>query len=440
MAKYTNDKLDSNQFVEDVFSIFENFTYKEGDTQGFTMMINGKYGSGKTTIFECIKEENTNRGGEFDIIEYNAWENNFFDNPLIPILYTLSNLRNTWTKVKDCTISVFKNLLKNGVRIFTKTLSNAHSIDLTDVSDSNNFFTEYREYLKAVNDFKKVLSNCCKEKRIILLVDELDRCLPDYQIKVLESLYHFLNVPGLIVVVAMDKEQLEHTIESYFGLDNYGYYTKFFQYTVDLPKREKKFYLMSLIEFEQWSDEYNIRGMIADILIKANISLRTCLLIINELNMLCKNIPVMTQANFITYHDAFPIFTVLVLLIKYTEPRLYAKYILNNEINSSVVIEQQINFEKTNYSKFLEDIKEKDIRGIFDNLKEFDGISAKAVMFFISILDDFMGIEETSLKKYFTNQNIKNFKIQHVPFLRYQIDNYIDNIKILKWSSKEGGN
>lgn len=64
MLKLTEDKLNRLDFIDRLFSLFENF----GDqgSRGLTMIINGKYGSGKTTLLSFISEQN-DKEKKFDI-------------------------------------------------------------------------------------------------------------------------------------------------------------------------------------------------------------------------------------------------------------------------------------------------------------------------------------------------------------------------------------
>lgn len=92
--------------------------------------------------------------------------------------------------------------------------------------------------------FKKTLSNTreklielSKEKSIIFLVDELDRCLPSYAIKVLERLHHlFDGIENIIVIISIDKKQLEHSIQQIYGNDvNVDkYFKKFINFSLTL--------------------------------------------------------------------------------------------------------------------------------------------------------------------------------------------------------------
>ena len=67
MIPLTEDKLKREQFLNDLFRVFENWGHQNG--HGLTMVINGKYGSGKSTLLGFIEEKNAIEK-KFDIIKY----------------------------------------------------------------------------------------------------------------------------------------------------------------------------------------------------------------------------------------------------------------------------------------------------------------------------------------------------------------------------------
>ena len=58
--------------------------------------------------------------------------------------------------------------------------------------------------------------------RLIVFVDDLDRCLPEKAIEVLEAIKLFLEVPGVVFVLGMDREVVERGIEARYGHFFYG--------------------------------------------------------------------------------------------------------------------------------------------------------------------------------------------------------------------------
>ena len=55
------------------------------------------------------------------------------------------------------------------------------------------------------------------EARLIVFVDDLDRCLPEKAIEVLEAIKLFLEVPGVVFVLGMDREVVQRGIEARYG-------------------------------------------------------------------------------------------------------------------------------------------------------------------------------------------------------------------------------
>jgi hypothetical protein len=78
----------------------------------------------------------------------------------------------------------------------------------------------------------------------LVLIDELDRCRPDYAISYLETIKHVFDIHGIIFVLAVDRKQLECTAKTTFGtqLDFPEYYRKFVQREVTLPEPSEKNY------------------------------------------------------------------------------------------------------------------------------------------------------------------------------------------------------
>ena len=75
-----------------------------------------------------------------------------------------------------------------------------------------------------------------KDHTIVFLVDELDRCLPEYAIKVLERLHHLTeNQSNIITIISIDKSQLLSSVEQIFGFkDCEKYLHKFINFEVKL--------------------------------------------------------------------------------------------------------------------------------------------------------------------------------------------------------------
>lgn len=83
---------------------------------------------------------------------------------------------------------------------------------------------DYDAYLslrKSIEKLNEILKDLSEKYTILFLVDELDRCMPEYAIKVLERLHHLTEgKSNIITVISMDKEQLKKSVEKIFGIEN----------------------------------------------------------------------------------------------------------------------------------------------------------------------------------------------------------------------------
>lgn len=68
------------------------------------------------------------------------------------------------------------------------------------------------------HEFEKAISLILGEDgRLVVFVDDLDRCLPEKALEVLEAIKLFLDVPGTIFVLGMDREVIRRGIETHYG-------------------------------------------------------------------------------------------------------------------------------------------------------------------------------------------------------------------------------
>jgi hypothetical protein len=139
---------------------------------------------------------------------------------------------------------------------------------LEDFKDVNH---PERSYL---NQFESMLSNWVtqslgKNERLVLFIDDLDRCLPDVTLEVLEAIKLYLNIPNLIFVVGLDRSVVESIVLKHY--DDRGvtkekakdYLAKMFQVEVHLFRMEQDvedFIDDQLKTFQLWETEVDDRA------------------------------------------------------------------------------------------------------------------------------------------------------------------------------------
>ena len=230
-----------------LFEIMNNRTdYKENSENGLIILLNGSWGSGKTTFLKEL-EEYINNVDDYELFtNYNSYSFDFFENAYLPFFASIEDkikLGENFGKLIKCTS---KNLL-NGIVSVSYAITNglikkAADVDLNDIRD-NIVTLHNEEYLKNFEDFKyckeKVKSKIekfCKNKTQIIIIDELDRCKPNFAMETLEIIKHFFDINNCIFIIAVDKLQLQESAKTIYGqeMDAEKYFSKFFDYQYNL--------------------------------------------------------------------------------------------------------------------------------------------------------------------------------------------------------------
>lgn len=131
-----------------------------------------------------------------------------------------------------------------------------------------------------------------------ILVDELDRCRPDYAIAMLERIKHLFEVENIVFVLATDTTQLQHSITAVYGseFDSQRYLHRFIDQTYTLSNPTMKGIIDYRISNSGWdfkklptvSDNLNLA--IETIFTAFNVNARDAHSILDSLNNLCSTL------------------------------------------------------------------------------------------------------------------------------------------------------
>ncbi len=103
--------------------------------------------------------------------------------------------------------------------------------------------------------------------RLVIFIDELDRCKPEYAVKLLERVKHYFENASITFVFSTNMKELQHTIRRYYGDDFNAckYLDRFFDLCIAMPKANyQKFY--TSINFNNSHYTYDI---VCDAVIRA---------------------------------------------------------------------------------------------------------------------------------------------------------------------------
>ena len=210
-----------------------------------SISLSGTWGTGKTFLLQRWMKDLQRKRIKTAYI--NAWENDFSHDPLIPITSSIaeamqeSTFRKTTRalqqEVIDFLIINTESLLKKRIGIRLPILQKLRSKDRQKLDP-------YRTRLAALKKLRKTLETLAKEARkdadhsLVIIIDELDRCRPDYAVELLERVKHILRVEDVVFVFGVNRQALGEAIGHRFGIsDTDGYLQKFFDVDIPLPRR-----------------------------------------------------------------------------------------------------------------------------------------------------------------------------------------------------------
>lgn len=170
---------------------------------------------------------------QFLAVYYDAWKNDTEEDPVLSLIYEIIQQLDLKGGLID---------LDNLSSVLTSTLSVVTGRDVTDffnkvkdVNLLNNIQEEKKMDAILQKFFVKALNQKCE--RLVIFVDELDRCRPSFAIKVLERIEHYFVNDRITFVFSMNIEQLQHTIKAFYGndFDACRYLDRFFDIRLSLP-------------------------------------------------------------------------------------------------------------------------------------------------------------------------------------------------------------
>lgn len=232
--------------------------------KNFCLAINGAWGSGKSFVLGLI-EEKLSKKQEYIIIKYDAWENTFYSDPLIAILSCVIDGIEEKLYLVERTEEKVKKAVKTGVNTLAKLSTKIEKLKAviegikTIIKDFHNpidtaALGDFKSYQKLLKTTKEILNEITqageyreKQTKLVILVDEIDRCLPDEQLKILERLHHLFDVKNCAVILTMNQICVAETVKTIYGIDGYEYLRKFFNFTFRLDTSANE-YLKNLFE------------------------------------------------------------------------------------------------------------------------------------------------------------------------------------------------
>ena len=247
---WVDDVLECKEVADRLTSIVR------GQEQPFVISVDGRWGTGKTFLLKRWRQDLENQG--WQAIYYNAWEDDFSDDPLLSITGRLSEHfdNSSWTETARALVRLVPPLLDVVApwvpfgQIWTWLRTTAKNFQKQSPPES---VRRYNERRAITDDFKRGLTKLAAEVRkdtgypLIFVVDELDRCRPTFAIELLERVKHIFDVPNIVFVFGINRSELVNSLKSIYGeIDADVYVRRFFDMPFVLPEPDGQLFCRHL--------------------------------------------------------------------------------------------------------------------------------------------------------------------------------------------------
>lgn len=251
-----------------------------------------------TDVKQCMEKFLKNdKARNYFPVYYDAWSNDNHTDPVLSIIFTmlkdLDDLEDYEANDKSWR-DIFVTALEATVTAFGGPRIKAFfdSVEGTDILAEIKKSKETDQVLNQL--FDTLLEKQPEDTRIVFFIDDLDRCCPDFAVRLLERIKHYFLHEKVIFVLSVNMSELQHTIKRHYGNDFNAdkYLRRFFDFTIPLPPADMTKYYRT-INFDDNKAKYEIANVVIR---KYNFSLR-------EITRYLQYLKVAVPERYITYGD-----------------------------------------------------------------------------------------------------------------------------------------
>lgn len=232
--------------------------YEEFDTLGFnqakniflktfdilkppiTLGLYGQWGTGKTEMIKALSEELDKQ--HFITLIFDAWKYRNDNNLIFPIMCSLENEHLKGRVIQKT--SAKKIIGSAAYVMLNHALKHKVGINLGEIKDSlavmEGEYKNYHAYCNIVSkietEFHSFIKEIAKSKTAVIFIDNLDRCLPDIVVNLIEDISTFFHSAKCVFVLSMDEKIVIKAIENkYSDFKGRDYLEKIVQLSLKMP-------------------------------------------------------------------------------------------------------------------------------------------------------------------------------------------------------------
>lgn len=228
---------------------------------GAVIAIDAPWGEGKTWFGKNWASDLKTQ--DHKVVFIDAFQQDYIEDPFLLIAAEIANVLDdglgSATTLRKKAVGVMRAILPVGTKALinmagrlalgsanlSEEFQNAAEAAKDGAADAAEEWIEkkledYANEQASLNSFRIALSEFAakQDKPVVVFIDELDRCNPAFAVGLIERIKHFFEVPNLVFVLLLNREQLEKSIKGKYGseVDALEYLGKFVHFFMRLPK------------------------------------------------------------------------------------------------------------------------------------------------------------------------------------------------------------
>lgn len=211
---------------------------------------------------------------------FNAWENDHYGDPLCPLLADMASQYDFDTKTDTASFSVkavtIIDMISGIASLGAMGGGQTGLSDALNTLKGKDLLDQFKERKELRSKFDELIESVLPKyaSKMILFIDELDRCNPLFSIRLLEQTKRLFANDNVILVYSVDSIQLANAIAGVYGnqFDGKKYLERFYDMRFELTPVDKLKYL-SIMGYET-SDSYPYANIANDYIAKTVFTMR----------------------------------------------------------------------------------------------------------------------------------------------------------------------
>lgn len=214
------DLLNRGGIIEDLYNTITQYSPK----RKFVISLEGKWGSGKTTILNILKKTIRDKNEDIIVIDdFDPWSYNdqgSLFRGMFDTLLSESGIKYSISKSKEIVDNLYNALFND---------SNKKKIKALGIYNTDN--------LKQVNKIKAMMNKYLEvnNKRVVFIIDNIDRIEKENITLLFKLVNNILDLEYVTYILSFDDEQIKKIMESNLSID-YDYLKKIVQLQVKVPE------------------------------------------------------------------------------------------------------------------------------------------------------------------------------------------------------------